>query len=145
VNDLLLDELLDIEAEWDAALTAETFRRRRMTEAPQMVGPFVWSPLTLQAVDPMRQRAALQAITLAARTVHLARLPELVWFSAETDRALACGGLMSDCWSTDAPIEASCDVDQWQICLHVDIDLSDINRPVRREIAALSLQPRMET
>lgn len=142
MNELLADELLGVEAEWNAARRAADCHRRRLLEAPPLLSPFVWSPMASLAVDPMRQRAADQAIAVAARKANLERLPAVRWFSAESDASLRYyvdhGGLDGEMWTTRWPIESCVDAGRWEVRLHIDVDLDDIGRLVTQEIEALA-------
>lgn len=136
MNDLdVLDELLAIEAEWGAASVAEGFRRRRMLEAPQMIGPHVWSLMAACAVDPIMHRVASRALVAAAHRANVHRLPMLTWFSGESELVLV--RFRDDDWTTAGPIESWSDFERWEVRLHIDADLADVARLVDREVQTL--------
>ena len=120
-----------IEAEWDAATLAYGFTVRRQRARP-VEGPLVWSPVVLHVVDPMLRRHALVALDSAAVDAGLDWTPGLVWFSPEDTPEYATA-----CWSTDTALDATHDVGRRTVLLHVDTELRDLERLVRREVDAL--------
>lgn len=136
MNDLdVLDELLQIEREWNAASVAQGFRRTRLLQAPQMMGPYCWSTMAPRAVDPIMHRVATRALATAAHRANVHRLPMLTWFAADTD--LEVMRFRDADWTTPGPIESTSDFDRWEIRLHIDVDLADVERLIDREVQTL--------